>query len=127
MRVTDKLPAICTRLGSHRRSLGGIVAALFLSGGLMAPLSPHAACPGTNLGDAPAGSRGGSGAGAAHLMRGASCGGGGGINAPDATFLYTAPVTGSYTIDTAGSSFDTILSVRSTCAGSELACNDDSG
>jgi hypothetical protein len=34
-------------------------------------------------------------------MGGASCGGGGN-SAPDATFLYTAPHAGSYSIDTKG-------------------------
>src|SRR5262249_45464159 len=55
----------------------------------------------------------------------ASCGG---QDAPDVTYLYTAPLTGSYTIDTCGSSLDTVLSVRaSTCTGAALpqACNDD--
>src|SRR6185295_10609593 len=65
--------------------------------------------------------------GAANSVSGATCGGGG-TNAADASFLYTAPIAGSYTIDTFGSSFDTILYVRSsTCSGTQLACNDDSG
>jgi hypothetical protein len=56
---------------------------------------------------------------------GASCGNGG-DNAPDVTFLYTAPVAGEYAIDTIGSSFDTLLYVRSgSCAGLELGCSDD--
>ncbi len=56
---------------------------------------------------------------------GASCGGGG-DNAPDATFIYTAPVAGSYLLSTEGSTFDTLLSARlGTCNGTELACNDD--
>jgi len=60
------------------------------------------------------------------LRSGASCGGTGGANAGDATFLYTAPADGSYAISTDGSSFDTILYVRlGTCTGNELACNDD--
>jgi hypothetical protein len=63
-----------------------------------------------------------------NLVGGASCGGFGGTNAPDASFLYTAPFAGSYTVDTAASSFDTVLYVRSnTCSGAELACNDDTG
>ena len=49
-----------------------------------------------------------------------------GSNSPEQTFLYTAPVTGFYNIDTTGSDFDTILSVRAvSCGGDELACNDD--
>lgn len=56
---------------------------------------------------------------------GATCGMGG-DNAPDATFLYTAPAAGTYTIDTTDSGFDTILYVRNgSCAAAELGCNDD--
>jgi hypothetical protein len=64
-----------------------------------------------------------------YLAHGASCGAGG-DNAPDATFLYAVPIDGTYTIDTIGSSFDTVLSVReqkADCNGTELpgGCNDD--
>jgi len=46
----------------------------------------------------------------------------------DAEFAFTAPTGGTYTIDTAGSAFDTILSVRgNTCNGPDVACDDDSG
>ena len=56
---------------------------------------------------------------------GASCGDGGNI-APDAAYQWTAPADGTYAIDTNGSDFDTILSVRTAdCAGTELSCNDD--
>jgi hypothetical protein len=68
------------------------------------------------------------------LAGGAVCGEGG-DNAPDATFLYSAPADGTYTIDTIGSDFDTLLSVRGStcsgqpplcsCTGPQLACNDD--
>ncbi len=60
----------------------------------------------------------------------ATCGYGGdqGENSPDASFVWTAPATGWYQIDTCGSSFDTNLDVRdATCEGAELACNEDSG
>lgn len=50
-----------------------------------------------------------------------SCGGG---LAPEAFYFYTAPQTGSYTFDTIGSSFDTVLYVRE-FGGAELGCNDD--
>lgn len=55
-----------------------------------------------------------------------SCSGGAG---PDVGVLFTAPATGAYTIDTDGSSFDTVLSVvdGATCMGVELGCDDDSG
>ncbi|WP_438009546.1 MXAN_6577-like cysteine-rich protein [Sorangium sp. So ce321] len=52
-----------------------------------------------------------------------SCGYSGG---PEATYSFTAPADGIYTFDTEGSTFDTILDVRSgSCAGPSLRCNDD--
>jgi hypothetical protein len=53
-----------------------------------------------------------------------SCGNGGG---EDAMYAFTAPVAGTYMLDTVGTAFDTILSVLDSCGGAELACNDDSG
>ncbi len=51
------------------------------------------------------------------------CGGGG---APDVEILWTAPVASNYAISTAGSGFDTVLSVfESDCAGELWSCNDD--
>ena len=51
-----------------------------------------------------------------------SCGGAG----PDGYLRYLAPRTGTYTIDTYGSLFDTVLYVRETTGALfELACNDD--
>ena len=51
----------------------------------------------------------------------ATCGDGGG-GAPDATFNFVAPYTGLFRFHTIGSSFDTLLSLRSeTCTGVELA------
>lgn len=46
---------------------------------------------------------------------------------PDVWLKFTSPASASYSIDTFGSSFDTVLSVHSACPGSgfELACNDD--
>jgi cysteine-rich repeat protein len=50
-------------------------------------------------------------------------------DAPDITFVWTAPYAGSFTIETAGSNFDTILSVSrlptSTCPTTPTSCNDD--
>lgn len=44
----------------------------------------------------------------------------------DVSWRWTAPADGVYTIDTVGSSYDTMLSVETgECAGSEIACNDD--
>jgi hypothetical protein len=55
----------------------------------------------------------------------ASCGG---FNAPERTYLWTAPMAGEYTFDTSGSAFDTVLYVlEGICSGGELACDDDSG
>lgn len=48
--------------------------------------------------------------------------------APDAWYTFAAGCTGQVTIDTIGSSFDTMLSVHSGCPGTEgneIACNDD--
>ena len=46
--------------------------------------------------------------------------------APDRAFRWQAPAAGTYTIDTIGSSYDTVLYVRNTCADTaDIACNDD--
>jgi uncharacterized protein YkwD len=50
-----------------------------------------------------------------------SCGGRG----RELAFEWTAPSSGEWVFDTEGSSFDTVLFVRSGCGGDELACNDD--
>ena len=42
-------------------------------------------------------------------------------------FRYTAGVTGDVSIDTCGSSFDTVLAAFAACGGAELACDDNSG
>jgi hypothetical protein len=42
------------------------------------------------------------------------------------TFTWTAPSAGTWTFDTEGSNFDTVLYVLDACGGTELACNDDS-
>lgn len=56
---------------------------------------------------------------------GASCGLGGDA-VEDIAFRWTPPTDGTYRISTEGSAFDTFLSVRSgSCAGREVACNDD--
>jgi hypothetical protein len=48
-----------------------------------------------------------------------------GQDAADVALVWTALVGGTYTFDTLGSSYDTVLSVREDCVGPELACNDD--
>jgi hypothetical protein len=48
-------------------------------------------------------------------------------NAPDASYSWTAPWTGSFVFTTSGSAFDTVLDVRSGSNTSvSLGCNDDS-
>ena len=64
-----------------------------------------------------------SGATAGTSAQGGTCGG---TSAPEDVYDWTAPSGGSFTIDTIGSSYDTVLYVRSdSCTGTELACNDD--
>jgi hypothetical protein len=53
----------------------------------------------------------------------ASCGSSG--STPDVFYSFTAPCSGTLAVNTCGSSYDTVLSVLTTCYGSELACNDD--
>ena len=49
-------------------------------------------------------------------------------NAPDVRYQLTAPAAATYTFDTLGSAFNTVLEVRDGgCAGPRLGCNDDSG
>jgi hypothetical protein len=52
-------------------------------------------------------------------------------SAPDLSYVWTSPATGTYTFSTVGSSattspFDTILEVRNFNTGGSLGCNDDS-
>ena len=50
----------------------------------------------------------------------------GGADAVEAVIVFVAPADGSYTFDTVGSDYDTVLSAYDVCTdGSELACNDD--
>lgn len=85
------------------------------------------ACPGEDLGDALPVIATGTTTEGTNLITGASCGDGG-DDAPEATFQWTAPAAGTYTIETEGSAFDTVLSVRDGgCFDAELACNDDRG
>ncbi len=67
----------------------------------------------------------GSTVGAGNDLTGATCGGGG-ASAPDVSFEWTAPYSGTFVIDTLGSAFDTVLYVRDvTCTGTQLGCSDD--
>ena len=49
----------------------------------------------------------------------------GGVGAPDATFAFQAPSAGTYTFDTIGSRFNTVLYVQSSCVATPSQCNDD--
>lgn len=50
----------------------------------------------------------------------------GGDGASDVAFLWSAPFAGQFTFRTSGSTFDPLLYARlGSCAGPELACNDD--
>lgn len=51
-------------------------------------------------------------------------------SSPDHSYSWTAPSTGTYTITTAGSQFDTVLQLRhftTNHSGASLGCNDDAG
>ena len=90
------------------------------------PIPTSVPCAAATLGSTFPVSVSGTTAGRMNSMNGASCGGGG--NAPDVTYQWTARAAGTYTIDTIGSSYDTVLYVRNaTCGGTQLACDDDSG
>jgi hypothetical protein len=52
-----------------------------------------------------------------------SCGAPG---SPEATYSFTAPSNATYTFDTIGSNFDTVLHIHNgNCFGPELGCDDD--
>jgi hypothetical protein len=42
-------------------------------------------------------------------------------------FLWTAPRDGVYTVDTVGSTFDTVLYALESCTGPEITCADGNG
>ena len=48
-------------------------------------------------------------------------------NSPDRVYRFRSPVSGTVCADTFGSSYDTVLYVRTSCSdeGSSIACNDD--
>ncbi len=111
-----------------RRSLSFFV--LLLSacdgGSTAGTCTPAALECGTDLGSALPLDTTASTAGGSDSHGDASCAMGGGAGAPDVTFVWTAPAAGRYDISTAGSVFDTILTVhRGACDAPELACNDD--
>ncbi len=54
----------------------------------------------------------------------ASCPGGSG---PDGVYTFIAPTTGTVCVNTNGSTFDTVLSVGTSCFADDLGCDDDGG
>ena len=82
-------------------------------------------CPAEDLGNTAPQTSGGTTTGLPNVYD-STCAGGGG---PEIGLSFTAPVDGTYVIDTNGSGFDTVLSVLdgATCAGAQLACDDDGG
>ncbi|WP_437590704.1 MXAN_6577-like cysteine-rich protein [Sorangium sp. So ce1000] len=47
-------------------------------------------------------------------------------DSPEVSYSFTAPITGRYTFDTLGSTFDTVLHVHDgSCAGALLGCNNN--
>ncbi len=84
--------------------------------------TPSATCPTADLGGSVPVTVSGSTAGGANFFVPACSFGA----APEHTYTFTAPTTKVYTMDTFGSSYDTVLHVLgATCAGVSLACNDD--
>jgi hypothetical protein len=47
-------------------------------------------------------------------------------SAPEQTYLWTAPFTGTFTFTTNGSGYDTVLHIYDAASGAALGCNDDS-
>ncbi len=84
-------------------------------------------CPDTDLGSATGSPvQTGSTVGAGADLTGSCSSGSAG--AEDLAFSWTAPSNGTYTFDTDGSIYDTVLYVLDgTCSGAEIACDDDSG
>lgn len=82
-----------------------------------APVCPTAALPGTTPQ-----TLGGSTVGATNTMQGVCAP----STAPEHTFTFTPATSGTFTINTAGSNYDTVLYILSgSCAGPQIACNDD--
>ncbi len=119
--TADRLNLVTESDESNNRLFGSLI--LFATGGIP---TPAPGCPLADLGSGEPISVQDTTGGRPSSVSGASCGGGGG-RAPDFSYRYTAPEPGSYTIDTFGSAYDTLLYVRATCDGSDIACNDDSG
>jgi hypothetical protein len=81
-------------------------------------------CPGVNLGTTSPQTVMGTTSGTSSFFSG-NCSFGSEFS-PEDTYLFTAPANGTYTFDTLGSAFDTVLYAHTVdCGGAELICNDD--
>ena len=109
------------RLGAPApRNDEGTAGIVVESGGTCHVAPPSPPCSVTDIGSATVVSLNGTTQGASNVL-GGSCGG---ADAPEQVFLYTAPRSGSYAIDTRGSTLDTVLYVLDgSCRGTELACD----
>jgi hypothetical protein len=80
-------------------------------------------CPGVNLGSTTPQTVMGTTSGASFYSGNCSFGS---QSSPEDSFLFTAPANGTYTFDTLGSAFDTVLYLHTIdCGGAEITCNDD--
>jgi hypothetical protein len=87
-------------------------------------VSPGPPCPQLDLGSTSPQTATGSTFGQANTSTGACAT----STSPDVAYSFTAPSNGTYTFDTNGSAFDTVLYVKDgSCTGAEIACDDDSG
>ena len=112
------------RLGAPApRNDEGTAGIVVESGGTCHVAPPPPPCSVTDIGSATVVSLNGTTQGASNVL-GGSCGG---ADAPEQVFLYTAPRSGSYAIDTRGSTLDTVLYVLDGSVGpSSLATTDQS-
>ncbi len=95
---------------------------LNISGNFPAP------CPGTDLGSAVGNGVAGGTTGGTSGMTSGSFGDCSGSTGPEASYLWTAPATGTYSFstDNGSTNFDTVLYLRAVgCSGAVIACSDD--
>jgi len=92
------------------------------AGAFVLNVSPGPSCPEIDLGSTSPQTVNGSTVGKLSLHDG-TCNSGG---SPEVVYSFTAPAAGTFTFDTVGSPYDTVLYVRDVdCSGMQLDCNDD--
>jgi len=113
-----------TLLGCGSSEGGAMTVPVDAGDGVAADAGPPPACPAQDLGSTTGDAVATGNADAARNRVTSSCGGGSGTTA---TFLWTAPSSGTFNFSTVGSNYDTVLSVlaSASCAGPEIGCNDD--